>query len=1028
MDLARFAIEKRVISALLTLLILASGVFAYTALPRFEDPEFIIREAQIVTAYPGASADEVAIEVTEKIENALQQLQGVEEIRSVSSPELSVITVEFTIASTPGYPELYQRFAQMRAKIDDTASSLPPNVIPPQVFDDFGDVYALYFAITGEGFTLPQIHDYAKELQRELVVVDGVSRVILHGVPDEVIYVEYSSARLVELGLTTDQIAGVLEGQNLVSPVGSVVAGSSRISIRPQGAVDSLASIENLVIANPQTGASFRLADIATVTRGLEEPAQQLLFKDGQPAIGIGISNILGGNVVEMGTAVRARMAQLESERPIGIDLLPISDQSVSVAESVNDFVMNVVVALAIVVGTLMIFMGLRSGILMGSILLITVAGTLMGMYLYGLDMQRVSLGALIIALGMLVDNAIVVVEGTLVRMKKGQDAASASIAVVNQTKWPLLGGTIVGFLAFSPIGLSPDNTGEYAGSMFYTIMIALLFSWVIAIWLTPYLCTLFLKATDAPDEEPKESKFLLAYRRLLTLAIRFRYITVALVVALFGSAMAAAAFVPPGFFPDSTRAQFVIDYNLPEGTDIRQTQIDVTAIADDVRDLESVTGTSTVLGGGHVRFQLTYQGESPNPAYGQILVDVADFKEISALQPVVQAWINEHYPAAYTKVWKYTIGPGGGSAIQAQFLGPDADVLRSLSEQAQAIMADFGAVAINNDWREQVQVVRPVIDTEDARRLGLSQADVNQAVRTHFNGTAIGVYREGDELNSIVMRPFQNERDDLSSVRNIQVYSQVTGGYVPIMQVVDDFQLVFEPGNLRRVDRRLAIKAQSDPAPGVLAGDLFNEIRGPIEAIDLPPGYSLVWQGEYGDSEEANAGLASTFPLGFGAMILVVILLFNKVRQPLIIWLTVPLALIGVLWGLAATQTPLEFMAILGILSLTGMLIKNAIVLIDETDLQIREGKERMQAVIDSAVSRVRPVSLGVITTVLGVVPLVADPFFQSLAVVVIFGLSFATVLTLIVVPTLYAIFFHVKQDEVAPTVTPDPAIEVTA
>lgn len=426
------------------------------------------------------------------------------------------------------------------------------------------------------------------------------------------------------------------------------------------------------------------------------------------------------------------------------------------------------------------------------------------------------------------------------------------------------------------------------------------------------------------------------------------------------------------------------------------------------------MTGTSTVLGQGHIRFQLTYQGESPNPAYGQILVDVDDFELIAGLQPAIQSWINENYPAANTKVWKYTIGPGGGSLIQAQFLGPDANVLRSLSEQAQQIMADHGAVSINNDWREQVQVLRPVIDAEDARRLGLTQGEINQAIRTHFSGSAIGLYREGDELNSIVMRPFESERADLSTVRNIQVFSQVTGGYVPITQVVDDFQLVFEPGNLRRVDRQLAIKAQSDPAPGVRSGDLFEQVRGPIEAIDLPPGYSLVWQGEYGDSEEANAGLMSTFPLGFGAMVLVVILLFNKVRQPLIIWLTVPLALIGVLWGLAVTQTPLEFMAILGILSLTGMLIKNAIVLIDETDLQIKEGKPRMLAITDAAVSRVRPVALGVITTVLGVVPLLWDPFFQSLAVVIIFGLTFATILTLIVVPTLYAIFFRVKQGEV--------------
>lgn len=1013
MDLARFAIEKRLISALCALLILIAGIYAYTALPRFEDPEFIIREAQIVTPYPGASAQEVAAEVTETIENALQQLQGVDEVRSVSSPGASIVTIKFTIASTPDYPALYQRFAQMRAKIDDIAGQLPPNALTPQVYDDFGDVYALYFAIIGEGFSLSQIHEYAKDLQRELVLVDGVSRVILNGVPDEVIYVEYSPARLIELGLTSQQIGNVLEGQNLVVPVGSLVAGDARITVRPQGAVDSLAAIENLVIFDPQSGASFRLDDIATVSRGVSEPASQLLYRDGIPAIGIAISNVRGGNVVEMGEAVRARMEALTVDRPIGIDILPISDQSVSVKASVNSFMMNVVVALAIVVGTLVVFMGLRSGILMGGILLVTVAGTLFGMHLYGLDMQRVSLGALIIALGMLVDNAIVVVEGTLVRVQRGEDAAKASIAVVNQTKWPLLGGTIVGFLAFSPIGLSPDETGEFAGSLFYTITIALLFSWLVAIWLTPYFCTLILKA-KASDGEVKEHIFLALYRRLLTRAIRLRYLTVALVVMLFASAIAGLGLVPAGFFPASTRAQFAVDYFLPQGTDIQRTQQDIADISSHVRTLDGVTGTSSVVGSGHARFMLTYGAESANPSYGQILIDVEDFHDIDALRPVVQTWIDDHYPSSNAKVWQFILGPGGGSVIEARFYGSDPVVLRDLAAQAQSIMVNAGAVAVRNDWREQVQVMRPIIDTQNARRLGLTQGDISSAIYSHLNGTSIGVYREGEELNDIIMRPFQMDRDDLADLRNIQVFSQVTAGYIPISQVVSDFQLVFEAGNLRRIDRALAITAQSDNAPGVLVGDLFDEVRGPIEAIDLPLGYSMTWEGEYGSSAQANAGLAATMPLGFGAMIIVVILLFNAVRQPLIIWLTVPLALIGVVWGLAATQTPMEFMAILGVLALTGMLIKNAIVLIDETDSQISSGKERMQAVIDAAVSRVRPVSLGVITTVLGVIPLLWDPFFQSLAVVIIFGLSFATVLTLIVVPTLYAIFFKVKQDEV--------------
>lgn len=1012
MDLARFAVEKRLISALSTILILVAGYFAYMNLPRFEDPEFIIRQAQIITPYPGATAEEVAEEVTEVIENALQELQGVKEVKSVSSPGVSTVTVEFTIQSARNFPALYARFAQMRAKTLDVQPTLPPNALPSQVYDDFGDVFALYYAIVGDGYTLTELREYAKELQRELVAVDGVSKVVLSGVRDETIYVEYSPARLIELGISPDQVAQVLEGQNLVIPGGSITSGLRRLEIRPSAAVSSISAIEDLVISVPGNGTSFRLSDIAAVSRGYVAPPSTQLFRDGQPAIGIGISNTLGGNVVNMGEAVKQRIAELESLRPIGIEILPISDQSASVKASVDDFVMNVVVALAIVVGTLLVFMGLRSGILMGGILLVTVAGTLAGMYLYGLDMQRISLGALIIALGMLVDNAIVVVEGTLVRVQRGENTSDAAIAVVNQTKWPLLGGTVVGFLAFSPIGFSPDNTGEYAGSLFWTITISLLFSWLVAIWLTPYFCTLLLKPTS--DKQPGENVILRGYRRILSRAIELRYITVGVVLALFVSAIIGFALVPPGFFPNSTRAQFVVDYFLPEGADIEQTSEDLLEIESYARGLPGVTSTNLSVGSGHLRFMLIYNSEDQNPAYGQILVDVEDYRQVDDLQPEIQSWINQNYPDAFSKVWKFVLGPGGGSKIEAEFSGPDPVVLRELSDHAKMIFLENGAIAIKDDWREPIQVIRPVINTDNARRLGLTQGEISRAIYAHQTGASIGIYREGDNLLDIVMRPFEADRDGIDDLRNIQIFSQVAGGYIPISQVVDRFELVFESGNLRRVDRRLAITAQADNAQGVLSGDLFVQIRPQIEALDLPSGYTLEWRGEYGDSQNANEGLASTMPIGFGAMIVVVFFLFNAIRQPVIIWLTVPLALIGVVWGLAATQTPLEFMALLGVLSLTGMLIKNAIVLIDETDTQIAVGKARLQAVIDAAVSRVRPVSLGVLTTVLGVMPLLWDPFFKSLAVVIICGLSFATVLTLIIVPTLYAIFFRVQADEI--------------
>ncbi|MFK5979651.1 MAG: efflux RND transporter permease subunit [Rhizobiaceae bacterium] len=1028
MNLAKFAIEKRLISALLTLLILGGGYFSYTKLPRFEDPEFMIRQVKILTSYPGASAQEVANEVTDVVENAAQQLQGMKDVKSLSSPGMSEVTVEFTIASSKARPQLNQKFTQLRAKMRDVANRMPPGAGSITVYDDFGDVFALYYAIIGEGYSLPEIRAYAKTLQKELVLVSGVSKVELVGAPQEVIYVEYTPSKIVTLGISSDHIANVLKGQNLVVEAGSIKTGTERLSIRPGAAISSIKQIEDLVITDSRGLRSFRLKDIATVRRGLKEPISKQLFRNGRPAIGLGISGTIGGNVVNMGDAVNARIAELESLRPLGIELTAISDQSISVRTSVNDFVGNVILALAIVVGTLLIFMGLRSGILMGGILLVTVAGTLIGMLAYGLDMQRISLGALIIALGMLVDNAIVVVEATLVRVDAGEDPADATIKVVEQTKWPLLGGTVVGFLAFSAIGFSPDNTGEYAGSLFWTMTIALLFSWLVAIWLTPYFCTLMLKQKKAVATEKKENVISVAYRKILELAVRRRWITVAIIVALFVSAIGSFSMVKQGFFPTSTRAQFVIDYTLPLGSNIEQTTLDLAEISEWVRTLDGVTSTNAMVGGGHIRFMLTYSAESANSGYGQILVDVNDFRVIDGLLATVQAYVDTNYLSASSKVWKFVLGPGGGSAIGARFQGPDPVILRQLSEQAKSILIRAGAIAVKDDWSEMVKVIRPKINVQNASRVGLSQGDISKAIAAFFDGTAIGVYREGDELRQVIFRPYENDRKDAKDIRKVQIFSKMSGRYIPITEVVENFAVVFENAKLRRYNRALAIMTQADPAPGTDANVLFLQIRPKVEAIVLPDGYTLEWRGEYGDSKEASAGLASTLPFGFGAMIVVVFLLFNAVRQPLIIFLIVPLAAIGVVFGLIAMDTPMEFMATLGVLSLTGMLIKNAVVLIDQTDTDIADGKPRMSAVIDAAVSRMRPVALGVLTTVLGVIPLLWDPFFKSLAVVIISGLSFATILTLIVAPALYAIFFRIRNDEVVELSEMNEVVEASA
>jgi multidrug efflux pump subunit AcrB len=631
--------------------------------------------------------------------------------------------------------------------------------------------------------------------------------------------------------------------------------------------------------------------------------------------------------------------------------------------------------------------------------------------------MHRISLGALIIALGMMVDNAIVVTEGILVGVQRGAKKLDIARAIVDQTKWPLLGGTLVGIIAFAPIGFAPGNTAEYTNHLFWVILISLGFSWLFAVTLTPLFCFWLLKEEESTGSEQgqTDNAIIRGYKGFLTSALRLRYLVVVAVVGIFVTSVWGFQFVKAGFFPASTTPQIVLDYWLAEGTDIYATEEDITRIGEFVSGLDGVNTVQTSIGGGGIRYMLIYPPESANSSYAQLLIRVDDYRTIDNLIPQIQAHVDDRYPNAQGKVWKFLLGPGGGSKIEATFRGPDPAVLRGLADQAKRIMSDDGgALSIKDDWRQPVSIIQPIYSTAKGRRAGVSREDLAAALRTVYSGSDVGVYREGDDLIPIISRAPENERQDVTDMRNVQVLSSATGVAVPIGQVTDGFRTVWRDGQLRREDRVWQIRAQSDPFPEELASVLLERIRPAVEAIELPDGYTLHWDGEYGDSKEANEALGKTLPLGFLAMVLTVFILFGSVRQPIVIWLVVPLAIIGVVVGLLVMGLPMEFMAILGVLSLSGLLIKNAIVLVDQIDLDIGSGTPRFDAVVEASASRVRPVMMGALTTVLGVVLLYFDAFFQSMAVVLVFGLSFATILTLIIVPVLYAIFFRIKTDEV--------------
>ncbi|MEJ6093011.1 efflux RND transporter permease subunit, partial [Aliivibrio salmonicida] len=755
-----------------------------------------------------------------------------------------------------------------------------------------------------------------------------------------------------------------------------------------------------------------RLGDIATVTRGYQEPASMIVRYNGQRAIGFGISNVTGGNVVNMGDAVKARISELESQRPLGIDLNIISMQSDSVRASVANFIDNLIAAVVIVFIVLLMFMGLRSGVIIGFVLLLTVAGTLCIMLIEDIAMQRISLGALIIALGMLVDNAIVVTDGILVRLQTTPDDNREEIVsdVVNATKWPLLGGTVVGICAFSAIGLSPSDMGEYAGSLFWVILYSMLLSWVFAVTITPMLCYDFLKVKPL-DKNAPISRISQMYRHLLAWVLNYRWATLSILIIILFSAIYGVRYIPPGFMPESQRAQFVIDVYLPQGSDIKRTEQTIEQIEQDVKQKEGITNVTSFVGGGGLRFMLTYSPEARNPSYGQLLIDIDDYQNIAPLLIELQTELDDKYTDASIKVWKFMLGRGGGKKIEAGFKGPDSHVLRQLAEQAKAIMLnDPQLIAVQDDWRQQIPVLRPRYSAEKAQQFGLTTQEINQAIAQTLSGRNVGVYREGNDLIPIVARSPDVERDHQRAIENTEVYSHTANSFISINQLIESSNVVWQDAILRRIDRVPTILVQADPAPGVLTTDAFNQVQEKIEAIELPSGYQLIWYGEYKASKDANEGLLISAPYGFAAMILAVIFMFNGLRQPLVIWLTAPLAIIGVTVGLVAFQTPFEFMAILGFLSLIGMMVKNAIVLVDQADLEVKNGKTPYYAIIDASLSRARPVLLGALTTILGVAPLLVDPFFKSMAVTIMFGLLFATILTLIVIPLFYGMLFRIK------------------
>ncbi len=1014
--IAAYFIRNRVISWMVSLIFLIGGIAAFFGLGRLEDPAFTIKDAMVVTSYPGATPQQVEEEVTYPLEKAIQQLTYVDEVNSISNRGLSQITV--TMKNNYGPDDLPQIWDELRRKVNDLKVTLPPGVNEPQVIDDFGDVYGILLAVTGDGYSYKELLDYVDYLRRELELVDGVSKVSVSGQQQEQVFIEVSMKKLSSIGLSPNTVFNLLSTQNIVSDAGAIRIGDEYIRIQPTGEFQSVDELGDLLITESGAQGLIFLKDVAEIKRGYVEVPSNIINFNGSLALNVGVSFAQGVNVVEVGKAFDRRLAELKYQQPVGVEISEIYSQPKEVDKSVSGFVISLAQAVGIVIIVLLFFMGLRSGLLIGLILLLTVLGTFIFMKYLAIDLQRISLGALVIALGMLVDNAIVVVEGILIGTQKGRTRLQAATDIVTQTKWPLLGATVIAVTAFAPIGLSEDSTGEYCGTLFTVLLISLMLSWFTAISLTPFFADIFFKGQkikqgEGEENDPYNGIIFVAYKKFLEFCMCRAWLTVVVLIVGLGASVYGFTLVKQSFFPSSTTPIFQLDVWLPEGTDIRATNDKLKELESWLAEQEHVDHITTTAGKGLQRFMLTYAPEKSYAAYGEITTRVDNYEALAPLMARFRDHLKANYPEINYKLKQIELGPGGGAKIEARIIGSDPTVLRTIAAQVMDIMyADPGATNIRHDWRERTQVLEPQFNESQARRYGITKSDVDDFLSMSFSGMTIGLYRDGTTLMPIVARLPEDERIDIRNIEGMKIWSPAQSEFIPLQQVTMGYDMRWEDPIIVRKNRKRMLTVMADPdiLGEETASTLQKRLQPQIEAIQMPPGYSLEWGGEYESSGDAQESLFTTMPMGYLFMFLITVFLFNSIKEPLIVWLTVPLALIGVTTGLLALNTPFGFMALLGFLSLSGMVLKNGIVLLDQIEIEMKSGKEAYDAVVDAAVSRVRPVCMAAITTILGMIPLLPDIFFKPMAVTIMFGLGFATILTLIVVPVLYRLFHKVS------------------
>lgn len=1045
MNITEMTFKRKAAFNFIFFAMIVGGVLAYINISKLEDPEIVVMMSQIVTVYPGATAHEVEMQVTNVIEEELNTMANVDNIRSKSMANLSIVSVMLELSVPQG--EIEQRWDYLRRRMTEVIPKLPQGAQAPMVFDDFGDVYGMFYAMTADGYSYREMNEMARYIQREMLAVKGVARVEIFGEQEPITEIVFTPSGMGELGVYPLQVMAAVSGQNATVYPGALEAGDQRLNLRVDGRIKNTEDVANTLVKGVK-GNIFKLSDIATVRDAYAEPMRNTMYIDNRKAIGIALSMESGENIIEVGKRVEKRLEELQYNIPAGYKFEKVFFQPELVKSSINGFIINLIESVAIVILVLMISMGLRSGLIIGAGLLLTVLATFPILLATGGTLQRISVGAFIVAMGMLVDNAIVVLDGILVNTKRGVPRMKSLIDPARRTAWPLIGATFIAVIAFFPVYLSKDAAGTYARDLFVVLCISLFISWLLAMTQVPLFAAKWLKPVpEGEKQELFQSKAYLMFRRLLERLLRYKTVTLIVAMLLLGIAILNFGNIKKSFFPDFNYGQAYIEYRLPVSSSPGKVIDDLHTITDYLKSLEGVQMVASSHGQTPTRYCLVRPMGEAGDNYGELIVNFDDYETMIRMKPQIADYLHTNFPDARTRIRKYNLSIKASHTVEAEFSGPDPAVLRSLSNQAKEIFRRnpyIDQYTLEDDWEPVGEALVASYAQQAARRSGTTRQDVSNALLTATDGLPIGEYDDGQTRVGIALKLRNPDGSRISTPEEIPVWNmlpdvsgideQALRGImmgittpddiidqlvrpVPMGAVTSGINLDWQEPVVRRNGGRRAIQVQCEPLDGYSPALVRNTSKKEIEAIPLPPGYKMEWVGEHQLQNEALTNIFSYLPISILLIILTLILLFNDFRKPIIILMCIPMAFIGIVPGMILAGQPFTFMAIIGSFGLMGMIVKNAIVLIDQTESLIAEGMEKNRALVDATISRTRPVLLASITTIMGMVPLLTDPMYGSMAVAIISGLLIGTLITLVFVPVLYATFYGVKAFRISST-----------